>query len=114
MIKPFGGGGGSVAFRSKEREAAQQRERFVKLRVRRDEFLAQGLCLACGAEPVLDRKYCYDHLRYFRQYTRERQKRLLRARLCAECGCAPSVEGMRRCVNCRERRNARQRRKRKQ
>lgn len=42
---------------------------------RQARFRAEGLCLNCGAQVVEGRLHCYEHLRYYRQYQRERRKK---------------------------------------
>lgn len=90
---------------SKRVSAVEQVAQIAKLHMRRAEFLAQGLCPSCGAEPMLDHVYCYNHLRYFRQYQRDRRKRLRREGICVQCGRTPAIDGISHCGGCR-RKNA--------
>ncbi|KKL60655.1 hypothetical protein LCGC14_2203150 [marine sediment metagenome] len=103
-----------MAYKGSAREAARRREQFAKLNERADVFEAQKLCRACGAEAELDHKWCWDHLRYFRQYQRDRRARLKRAALCVECGKRPPDKDNQHCAKCRRRTQVRYRERRKQ
>jgi hypothetical protein len=54
-------------------------QKLVILHARTQSFIDQGLCRNCGREREPNRKFCYEHLRYFRQYQRERRQQRLRA-----------------------------------
>ena len=49
----------------------------------------EGLCVACGAFAEEGSTHCWNHLRYARNYTREKRKARRLAGLCTECGAAP-------------------------
>jgi len=38
-------------------------------------FRAEGLCVSCGQPVVEGKLHCYEHLRYYRQRTREIRKK---------------------------------------
>jgi hypothetical protein len=71
----------SQACRSRNRSTdkaalAEMTKRFAE---RHAEFRAEGLCVKCGAAVEEGRLHCYDHLLYYRQYQRERRKKVKRA-----------------------------------
>lgn len=73
-------------------------ERFNALKAERR---AQGLCPDCGAEPALDRVYCAEHLRRYREKWRRRKARSLRDGVCGKCG--KPADGTVYCKPCQDR-----------
>lgn len=78
---------------------------FEELNERNKAYREQGLCPACGAQPVQGRTYCYEHLRYFRTRIKSKRARRKAEGLCTTCGepVTTHVE----CQTCRDKRNAR-------
>lgn len=57
----------------------------IKMKQQNARWRREGRCQACGGEVAHDRKYCEDHLYYFRQYHANRRAAHRRAGLCIRC-----------------------------
>lgn len=66
--------------RNSQKRRREATAKFIaRMTQRTAEFRAQGLCLVCGNPVVEGRLRCYEHLRYLRQYQRERRKKMRNA-----------------------------------
>ncbi len=67
----------SVFCRNRNRKNREETlKKFIEtMTLRSAAFRAQDLCVVCGNAVVEGRLRCYEHLRYLRQYQRERRKK---------------------------------------